>query len=96
MTDETETTITESPLHRAINLAGGAEQVAALRGLKSAWSVRKWLRDGIPLEHVLWLAEQTGWRVTPHQLAKDAYPYPEDGLPALFRKAARRAAEAGA
>jgi hypothetical protein len=80
------------PLQRAIMLAGGAAQVAQLRGLSSGWAVRKWTKDGLPLEHVLWLAELTGWRITPHQLAPQAYPHPEDGLPALFRKAASRAA----
>jgi DNA-binding transcriptional regulator YdaS (Cro superfamily) len=83
----------ETPLALAIKLVGGAEQVAALCGLKSGWAVRKWLKDGLPAEHVIWLSERTAWRVTPHQLAPEMYPYPDDGLPVLFRKAARRSAE---
>ncbi len=83
----------ETPLALAIKLVGGAEQVAALRELKSGWAVRKWLKDGLPAEHVLWLSERTAWRVTPHQLSPDLYPHPEDGLPPLFRRAARRASK---
>ena len=30
---------------------------------------------------MLFLAELTGWRKTPHQLCPSIYPYPTDGLP---------------
>lgn len=86
----------DSPLELAIKLIGGPAIVAELRGMKTQWGVRKWLKDGLPAEHALWLAERTGWRVTPHQLAPELYPYPDDGLPQLFRKAARRAADEAA
>lgn len=92
--DVTIQTGVQAAVRLAINLAGGPERVAEIRGLKSAWAVRKWIKDGLPLEHALPLAELTGWRVTPHQLAPEAYPNVEDGLPPLFRRAARRAASA--
>jgi hypothetical protein len=69
----------------AIKLLGGATEVAKMRGLKTAWGVSKWEKDGLPAAHVLWLAEQTAWRFTPHQLAPDLYPHPDDGLPERFR-----------
>jgi hypothetical protein len=72
-------------LSGAITLLGGAAAVAKMRGLKTAWGVAKWERDGLPPNHVLWLAEQTAWRYTPNQLSPELYPHPDDGLPERFR-----------
>jgi hypothetical protein len=72
-------------VRQAIGSLGGFSGVARLRGLKSGWAVSKWLREGIPADHVLWLSEQTGWRFTPHQLDPELYPHPDDGLPEHLR-----------
>lgn len=76
---------------RAIAIAGGAAGLARARGLKTAWGVAKWAKEGLPAEHVLWLSERTQWQITPHQLAPRLYPYPDDGLPSEHRGAAHRA-----
>lgn len=68
-------------VREAIAHLGGPPKVAALRGLRTPWAVGKWLRDGVPHNQVLWLAEATSWRWTPHQLRSDLYPHPDDGLP---------------
>lgn len=72
----------ESSVAAAIDALGGPSAVARKRELRSPWSVSKWIRDGLPAEHVLWLARATEWKWTPHQLAPDLYPHPDDGLPA--------------
>jgi DNA-binding transcriptional regulator YdaS (Cro superfamily) len=54
---------------------------AAALGL-SREAVRKWLRDGIPAERVIFICEKTGWKVTPHMLRPDLYPNVDDALPA--------------
>lgn len=80
--------VTETALSKvssAIAHLGGATAVAKARGLKTAWGVSKWTRDGLPAEHVLWLAEQTQWEFSPHDLAPELYPHPDDGLPAERR-----------
>jgi hypothetical protein len=81
-----------SQVAQAIACVGGPSAVAKARGLKTAWGASKWARDGLPAEHVLWLAEQTGWKYSPHQLAPDLYPHPDDGLPTERRAAAQDAA----
>lgn len=87
---------TNPEVQAAITFLGGAAQVARLRGLKTTWAVSKWIKFGIPEDQVLWLAERTGWRWTPHQLCPAMYPHPDDGLPTIYRRAARRAAESTA
>lgn len=77
----------------AIDRAGGAATVARKRGLRSPWSVRKWKVDGLPAAHVLWLAAETAFAVTPHQLAPHLYPNPTDGLPPAPADAKAEAAE---
>lgn len=86
----TETALTK--VSQAIAHLGGASAVARARGLKTAWGASKWARDGLPAEHVLWLAEQTEWLFSPHELAPDLYPHPDDGLPVDRRAAAQDAA----
>jgi len=67
-------------IDEAIRLAGGAAAVAAALNM-SSWGVRKWVHDGIPPKHVIWLARQTGWRVRPHDISPTLYPHPRDGMP---------------
>lgn len=68
-------------VREAIEWLGGPPKVAARRGLRTSWAVAKWMRDGVPGGQVLWLAEETGWRWSPHKLNPDLYPHPDDGLP---------------
>lgn len=75
-----------NPIERAIEIAGGTKSVASALGM-SEWGVRKWVHDGIPPKHVLWLAEASGWQITPNELAPELYPYATDGLPKVVRKA---------
>lgn len=45
----------------------------------------KWLNmakeEVPPAEYVIPIAEALNWEVTPHELRKDLYPHPTDGLP---------------
>lgn len=61
-----------------LKLAGGPVLAAQELGLsKSATS--QW--DAVPAVHVIKLCELTGWRITPHEMRPDIYPYPTDALP---------------
>lgn len=73
--------MSSEPVAAAIAALGGPAAVSRRRGLKSPWSVSKWIREGLPPEHVLWLAAETGYRFSPHDLAPAYYPHPDDGLP---------------
>jgi hypothetical protein len=85
----------EQTVRAAIKLLGGASAVARACGLKTAWGAAKWATDGLPADRVLWLAEQTAWRFTPHDLAPELYPHPDDGLPDRFRGGRLREFDAG-
>lgn len=63
----------------AIELLGGVSAVAAMLRVRP-WAISKWKKN-FPPNRALWLAEQTGWRKTPHQLAPSFYPNPLDGIP---------------
>lgn len=69
-----------NPVAEALDNLGGDSAVARKAGLKTSWAVAKWRRN-LPADRVLWLAEQTGWKYTPHMLAPKLYPNPTDGLP---------------
>lgn len=69
----------------AIDMLGGDSAVARMLGVRP-WAISKW-RKALPLDRVLWLAAQTEWRKTPHQLCPALYPHPDDGLPAEKRRA---------
>lgn len=58
----------------------GLGLLARLLGI-SHQAVRKFEKNGVPAERVLSIAEATGWKVTPHQLREDIYPYVTDALP---------------
>lgn len=72
----------KSHIAEAIDIAGGLTAVARRAYPKqlTAWAVSKWLH-GLPPGRVLFLAELTGWRKTPHQLCPSLYPNPWDGIP---------------
>ena len=75
----------------ALASAGGVPEVA--RALQvSAEAIRLWTLRGVPDKRVLWLAERTNWRFTPHQLAPQLYPHPDDGMPVDRRGSSREAA----
>jgi hypothetical protein len=76
-----------NPVAQAIDSLDGDTAVAKRAGLKTSWAVSKW-RKNLPPDRVLWLAEQTGWKYTPHMLAPNLYPNPTDGLPKSKRKSA--------
>ncbi|MCW3186428.1 Cro/Cl family transcriptional regulator, partial [Escherichia coli] len=40
----------------------------------------------VPSRFVLRVCELVEWKVTPHGLRPDLYPYPEDGIPDSLRK----------
>jgi DNA-binding transcriptional regulator YdaS (Cro superfamily) len=67
-------------IEKAIMAAGGVRAIAAALGM-SGWGVRKWVHDGIPAKHIIWLSRQGRWQVKPHEIAPDIYPYPGDGMP---------------
>lgn len=68
-----------SAVGEAIDMLGGDSAVAKILGVRP-WAIGKW-RKRFPASRALWLAEQTGWRKTPHQLSPDFYPNPLDGIP---------------
>ena len=70
-------------------LGGSYAAVGKSLGGISGEAVRKWEKNGIPPERVREIAEATDWRITPHQLAPDIYPHPDDGLPEMLRGAYR-------
>ncbi|WP_175725136.1 YdaS family helix-turn-helix protein [Burkholderia ambifaria] len=70
---------TPAAVGEAIDMLGGDSAVAKMLGLRS-WAISKW-RKRFPPTRALWLAEKTGWRKTPHDLAPRMYPNPLDGVP---------------
>lgn len=71
---------------KAIQLAGGAAEVAAELEYATQWAVSKWKRDGVPAKHVIDLCRLGGWKVTPHQVDRSLYPSRDDGLPAEMKQ----------
>ncbi len=67
-------------LQRVIDLKGSQGAVAAVVGSKQQ-SVGYWLKEGLPADHVLKIAADVDYKVTPHELRPDLYPHPDDGLP---------------
>ena len=63
-----------------INHFGGPAKLAGHIGVVPM-TISHWRRRGVPANRVLELAEATNWEVTPHEIAPDLYPHPEDGLP---------------
>ncbi|VWD20527.1 helix-turn-helix domain-containing protein [Burkholderia contaminans] len=81
-------TLTHTPnphVAEALDMLDGDSAVARLLNVRP-WAISKWRRS-IPPGRVLWLAEQTGWRKTPHQLCPEIYPNELDGLPPALQLA---------
>ncbi|MBL8518209.1 MAG: helix-turn-helix domain-containing protein [Betaproteobacteria bacterium] len=73
----------QSALVRKINARAGRKVI-------SQQAVSLWLAQGAgpTAELVLDIAAVIGFKVTPHELRPDIYPYPGDALPPRFKKAA--------
>ena len=84
--------IMKKALLKAVEIAGGqlalANRLDAKVKQAHVWGWINKTRDGVPAEHVISVAEATGWAVTPHELRPDLYPHPHDGLPVHLRVAA--------
>ena len=77
-------------LDRAISEVGSQAELAKCIGVHPM-AVSQWKRRGrIPAERVLAIAKATDWRITPHELAPDIYPDPNDGLPQHMRRCPER------
>lgn len=76
-----------SALQRIIDIKGSQTALAAVVGARQQ-SVGYWLKEGLPGEHVLKIAADVNYVITPHQLRPDLYPHPEDGLPEAMRNVA--------
>jgi len=72
-------------LDRIISIVGSPAALAQRCGVKSSMAVTQWRKRGVPVERVLELSRLTDYRVTPHDLDPEHYPYPDDGLPVKYR-----------
>lgn len=74
----------DTALQQAIQVCGGQSALAKLLDPPvKAQAVQQWKR--VPPERVIDVARATGFKVTPHELRPDLYPYPQDGLPLELR-----------
>jgi DNA-binding transcriptional regulator YdaS (Cro superfamily) len=65
--------------HRICTLKSQTEIAVAL-GTKPQ-TVSLWLRGQVPANRVIPLCRVLEWSITPHQMRRDIYPNPTDGLP---------------
>ena len=64
----------ETATQKAVRLAGGQKAVANSFGIRSLWSIYKWLNNNrVPAERVLPLEEMTNGQVTRYELRPDLY-----------------------
>lgn len=79
-----------SPLEKAIAIVGSQTALATACGIKQA-HIWNWLnRDKrVPAEYVIPICKATKFKVTPHQMRSDIYPYRTDGMPPGKVKASR-------
>lgn len=68
-----------------IHQIGSYSEAARRLGLKTAWAVQKWRVSGVPHDQVILFAAHAAFVSTPHQLRRDLYPHPDDGLPQTLR-----------
>lgn len=70
------------PLEKAIEIAGSQTALATACGIKQA-HIWNWLnRDKrVPAEYVIPICRATDYKITPHQMRPDIYPYKTDGIP---------------
>lgn len=90
--------MSKDSLLKAVDLAGGQAPLA--RGIRERLPGSKvgqvhiwgWLNsvkmEVPPAEVVIAICGTVGWKITPHELRKDIYPNPADGLPDDRRKEA--------
>lgn len=72
-------------LEKAILIAESRALLARRVGVKPQ-AVTQWLLDGrVPAKRVIDVSRAAYFRVTPHELRSDIYPYPNDGLPLELR-----------
>lgn len=85
-----------SPLEKAIAIVGSQTALATACGIKQA-HIWNWLnRDKrVPAEYVIPICRATNYKVTPHQMRPDIYPYKTDGMPPGKIKAARGSGVSG-
>lgn len=68
-------------VRKVVEMAGGALAVGNALGI-SRISVYEWVaKDQIPPARIIAVARLTGWKLTPHKLARELYPNPGDGIP---------------
>jgi DNA-binding transcriptional regulator YdaS (Cro superfamily) len=65
----------------AIELAGGFNTCAEKLELKTTWSLRKWVANGVPAERVRALSAATDHRVKPVDLRPDLFDLEQAELP---------------
>ena len=74
---------------RAVRIAGGQSELARRLGGKiKQGHIYLWLRIGVPAEYVLSVVRAVEFQVIPHELRRDLYPNPSDGMPEKTRAAA--------
>lgn len=82
-------------IEKAIEEAGS--QAALARRLRmSVQRLANWRKRGFPAEHAIRVSKAVGWKVTPHELAPEMYPHPDDGLPHELRRCCQHDEEAAA
>jgi DNA-binding transcriptional regulator YdaS (Cro superfamily) len=74
-----------TPWERLIQLAGNESRLAAALRVKPQ-AVQQWAKKGLPPRRVIAAAAVVEFKVTPHELARDLYPHPDDGLPEELRR----------
>lgn len=68
-----------SAIDEAIDLCG-LNPLAAQIGV-SYQAVQKYQKNRVTPEKVIAISEATQWKVTPHRLRPDLYPYKDDAMP---------------
>ena len=64
----------ETATQKAIRLAGGPRAVADAMGIKSLWSIYKWIkRDKVPPDRVTPLEQMTRGEVSRYELRPDIF-----------------------
>ncbi|WP_411900959.1 transcriptional regulator [Salmonella enterica] len=65
----------------SFNCANMSQTEFAKRLGTTPQSLSLWSNSDAPAHRVIPICEALNWQVTPHQMRKDIYPNPTDGLP---------------